>query len=178
MLCENPACRKEVPADAFFCTWCARYAGGAAVGTKASLFARFVALLVDPLIGIVLWLLASSMFGAVSSDAGWVIAFLFPLAYTVVYFILLRHGRTPGKAALGLQVVNQRTGGIPGFWRMVLREVLGRILSGLFFGLGYLWALFDKNGQAWHDKLAGTVVVKRAAPPSVQSAVRSQAASN
>lgn len=42
---------------------------------------------------------------------------------------------------------------------MCLLEIIGRFLSGLFFGLGYLWALFDKNGQEWHDKLTGIVVL-------------------
>jgi uncharacterized RDD family membrane protein YckC len=27
-------------------------------------------------------------------------------------------------------------------------------------GLGYFWAIWDKDNQAWHDKIAGTVVVK------------------
>jgi uncharacterized RDD family membrane protein YckC len=59
-------------------------------------------------------------------------------------------------------VVDQRNGDIPGFGKMFLREIVGRFLSGLFFGLGYFWSLFDKNAQAWHDKLAGTVVIKKA----------------
>jgi uncharacterized RDD family membrane protein YckC len=116
------------------------------------------------------------MFGAVSSNAGWAVAFLFPLGYTVLYLVLLQHGRTPGKAVLGLQVVNQRTGDIPGFWRMVLREIIGRFLSGLFFGFGYLWALLDKNGQAWHDKLSGTVVVKRVSTATTKAVARAQTA--
>jgi uncharacterized RDD family membrane protein YckC len=27
-------------------------------------------------------------------------------------------------------------------------------------GLGFLWALWDNKQQGWHDKLAGTLVVK------------------
>ena len=63
----------------------------------------------------------------------------------------------------GLPVVDQRTGAIPGFRNLFVREVLGRLLSGLFLSFVYIWALFDKNAQTWHDKLAGTVVVKKAA---------------
>jgi len=44
---------------------------------------------------------------------------------------------------------------------MLLREWIGRWLSGLLFGLGYLWILLDKDRQAWHDKLASTYVVER-----------------
>jgi hypothetical protein len=43
---------------------------------------------------------------------------------------------------------------------MAHRE-LGKLLSGLVFGLGFAWALWDKDGQTWHDKIAGTVVVQR-----------------
>jgi uncharacterized RDD family membrane protein YckC len=45
---------------------------------------------------------------------------------------------------------------------MLLREIVGKWVSGLLIGLGYFWAIWDKDGQAWHDKIAGTVVIKRA----------------
>jgi uncharacterized RDD family membrane protein YckC len=95
-----------------------------------------------------------------STELGIVMMVLFPLAYFIWFLTLLRKGLTPGKKLLGLQVVNSQTGEIPGFGKMFLREIVGRFLSGLFLGLGYFWALFDKNAQAWHDKLAGTVVLK------------------
>lgn len=44
---------------------------------------------------------------------------------------------------------------------MILRETIGKFLSGLVLGLGYFWAIWDKDSQAWHDKIAGTVVIKR-----------------
>jgi len=77
---------------------------------------------------------------------------------------LLPKGVTPGKKLMGLQVVNHQTGAIPGFGTMFVREIVGRFISGLGGGIGYLWAIFDKNAQAWHDKIAGTVVLKTAAP--------------
>jgi hypothetical protein len=59
---------------------------------------------------------------------------------------------------------------------MLVGEVFGKFVSGLFMGIGYFWAIWDKDGQAWHDKIAGTVVVTRAAgvaisPASVPAAV-------
>jgi hypothetical protein len=57
-------------------------------------------------------------------------------------------------------VVNKLNGQIPGFWRMVLREGIGKTVSGVFLGLGFFWAIWDKDNQAWHDKIAGTVVVR------------------
>jgi uncharacterized RDD family membrane protein YckC len=39
---------------------------------------------------------------------------------------------------------------------------VGYIVDSIIFGLpiGYLWAAFDKDKQAWHDKMAGTYVIK------------------
>ena len=63
-------------------------------------------------------------------------------------------------------MVDYQTGTIPGFGKMFVREIVGRFISGDFNGLGYFWAIFDKNSQAWHDKIAGTVVLQLA-PQSV-----------
>ena len=37
---------------------------------------------------------------------------------------------------------------------------LASILSAAAAGLGWLWILWDAERQAWHDKIAGTVVVR------------------
>jgi len=34
------------------------------------------------------------------------------------------------------------------------------MLSALPIGLGFIWIAIDENRQAWHDKIAGTVVVR------------------
>jgi hypothetical protein len=34
------------------------------------------------------------------------------------------------------------------------------IVSSLFFGVGFLWSLFDAEKRAWHDKLTGTMVLE------------------
>jgi uncharacterized RDD family membrane protein YckC len=73
-------------------------------------------------------------------------------------------GRTPGKKLLVLQVVH--TDGSPiSFGTAFLRSV-GYLVSSLLFTipLGYIWAAFDKKKQAWHDKIAGTVVIIREPP--------------
>ena len=155
-----PSCSREVTPDTFFCTWCSSFIPDPRKGTKANLFTRLMALVIDPLIAILLWGLAVGLLGNVSQDLGLLAAFLLPVIYLIWFLSLLAKGLTPGKKLLGLQVVDHQTGGYPGFGKMFLREFVGRILSGLFLGLGYFWALFDRNGQAWHDKLAGTVVVK------------------
>lgn len=84
------------------------------------------------------------------------------VVYVVVIVKFLAKGLTPGKYLVGEQVVDHLTGGQPGLGKMLLREIIGKWVSGLLFGLGYLWAIWDKDGQAWHDKIAGTVVIRRA----------------
>jgi uncharacterized RDD family membrane protein YckC len=36
-------------------------------------------------------------------------------------------------------------------------------VNSIIFGIpiGFIWAAFDKNKQGWHDKMAGTYVVKK-----------------
>jgi len=39
-------------------------------------------------------------------------------------------------------------------------RALGCFLSLLVCGLGFIWVAFDQEKQSWHDKIAGTVVVR------------------
>lgn len=80
------------------------------------------------------------------------------VAYSV-YFIGKR-GQTPGKMILKLKVVNIGTPNPPGFIRAFLREIIGKPISAFFFLLGFFWAIWDSKKQTWHDKIAGTVVIK------------------
>jgi len=82
---------------------------------------------------------------------------------SVAYFTFF-HGRTgqsPGDAALGVKVIDLRegTGGPIGYPRAALRWLVS-IASGLVLLIGYLWMLWDDAKQTWHDKAAGSVVVK------------------
>jgi uncharacterized RDD family membrane protein YckC len=88
------------------------------------------------------------------------VIYFFWIASMFMYFTFAtyRYGRTIGKKILGIMVVGE-DGGIPGIEQCFKREVLGKILSSLTVGIGFLWAVFDKNHQALHDKLAKTFVV-------------------
>ena len=37
--------------------------------------------------------------------------------------------------------------------------MVGYFVSGMLFGLGFLWILRDPQKQGWHDHVSGTVVV-------------------
>jgi uncharacterized RDD family membrane protein YckC len=77
------------------------------------------------------------------------------------YYVILTgiYGATLGKMILGLRVVDT-SGQKIGIGKAVLREIIGKFVSGLVFGLGYIWVAFDEKKQGWHDKIAGTYVVK------------------
>jgi uncharacterized RDD family membrane protein YckC len=79
----------------------------------------------------------------------------------IIYFAKLEggSGQTVGKRALGIRVVDARTGGSIGTGRGVGRY-FARILSALVCMLGYLWMLWDPEKQTWHDKMVTSYVVK------------------
>jgi uncharacterized RDD family membrane protein YckC len=70
-----------------------------------------------------------------------------------------RTGATPGKLAVGVRIVDARTGGTPPTGRLVLR-LLCYVLSAAPLYLGFLWIVFDRRKQGWHDKIAGTLVIQ------------------
>ena len=80
-----------------------------------------------------------------------------PWIYHVAF--ITTKGQTPGKMAVGIQVVN-REGNIPGFGSVLLRETVGKFLSNILY-LGYLWVGWDKEKRGWHDHIGGTYVVRK-----------------
>jgi uncharacterized RDD family membrane protein YckC len=81
---------------------------------------------------------------------------------TALYFILMWHtGGTVGMRALGLRVAREEDGRPIGYGRATARY-LGYLVDWLALGIGLLWVGVDSRKQGWHDKIAGTFVVKRA----------------
>ena len=66
-------------------------------------------------------------------------------------------GQTPGMRLMGIRLISVR-GTPPGPGRGTLR-LLALAISVLPAGLGWLWALFDREHRALHDHLAGTYVI-------------------
>ena len=164
MIC--PTCEKEVIADRLFCTWCESYVPRVGVGTKSGFFRRWSATVIDPILLAGAFVLPPLVLGSIAGETmGMLVATITLLAVIVWSFRLFTQGMTPGKLLLGEKVVSRTTGMNPGFGKMFLREVIGKFISTFFFGLGFFWAIWDKDGQAWHDKIAGTLVVQRRARP-------------
>ena len=90
--------------------------------------------------------------------ADFLISYVLP-AIAVIAFWVAR-GATPGKMAVGAQVVDARSGAKPTTGQSIGRY-LGYYVSTIPLGLGLIWVAFDSRKQGWHDKLAGTVVIRR-----------------
>ena len=67
-------------------------------------------------------------------------------------------GSTVGGIVFDLQVV--RLDGREMDWSTAIVRALGCFLSLAVAGIGFLWIAFDPGKQAWHDKIAGTAVVR------------------
>jgi uncharacterized RDD family membrane protein YckC len=85
--------------------------------------------------------------------------YLFNAIITIVYYTYFHGatGQTPGKMICKLKVVNLNGEPI-GFPWAFLRWV-GYIISSFVFCLGFLWVVWDKNKQGWHDKIAKSYVI-------------------
>jgi uncharacterized RDD family membrane protein YckC len=125
----------------------------AATLPRAGFWIRMAALLLDlVLVGILLSMLHHS------SD--------FELVVLAIYGALMwkLRGTTVGGLVFHLQVI--RVDGRPIDWETAIVRALGCFLSLVVVGLGFFWIAFDSGKQAWHDKIAGTAVVRvpRAVP--------------
>ncbi len=127
--------------------------------TLAGFGARFAGSLVDT---VVLYLLAIPLAGV-----GFVLGAAFRLALGVAYFVWFEggpSGQTLGKRLAGIRVADATTGGPIGRGRALIRHI-GRWVSLIAFGMGYLWMLWDPERQTWHDKMAGSIVVRASGAP-------------
>jgi uncharacterized RDD family membrane protein YckC len=135
-------------------------AAGGPSGPRAGLGIRFVAALID---GILLGIVNTILGAVVGRTLGYAVS----LAVGIAYYGYLEgspSGQTVGKKAMNIRVIDFATGGALGTSKAVIRYV-GRYVSAIPCGLGFFWAIWDKEKQTWHDKIAGTVVVPTSAYP-------------
>jgi predicted Zn finger-like uncharacterized protein len=144
---------------------------GAAAAAKAGFWIRVVASLLDLLaLGLLESALGSLLIRISRLEPGFhsreglmimltVASFGVVLGYAYRVFFIGYCGQTPGKMAVRVKVI--RTDGTEvGYVRALLREVVGKFLSKLILGIGYLMVAFDSRKQGLHDKIADTYVVK------------------
>ncbi|MBI1257224.1 MAG: RDD family protein [Chloroflexi bacterium] len=119
----------------------------------ADLGTRLIALIID---GVILGLITGLLFAG-ARNAGGFLGFVIGVLYQW-YFLTQQNGQTPGKRVMGIRVI--KVNGAPLQAADVIVRYIGYYINSIVFGLGWIWALFDKDKQGWHDKLAGTYVVK------------------
>lgn len=142
---------------------------------KAGFFTRFFAWVIDNVMVLMFSMLIGLVFGVILGiTGGWdsSLANLITTTMTLLLVFLLsvfqfiyfgfywsKNSQSLGMMLMGIKVL-RRDGSALSFLRAGLRGTLGYYLSSLIFGLGYLWALLDKDGQTWHDKIFDTWVVR------------------
>ena len=132
----------------------------------AGTFVRLVAMIIDGFLVMLLLMAAFFILALLGGDGSVSILQAVCLAIPVGYhwyFWTRRDGQTPGKFALSIRVIKADGTRISDTDAVI--RAIGYQVSSICFGLGYIWAIFDKNNQTWHDKLARTYVVNKNRQP-------------
>ncbi|AAZ97948.1 putative transmembrane protein [Thiobacillus denitrificans ATCC 25259] len=130
----------------------------------ASLPVRVAAMIYESLLVIAVFFVASFIVLPVVGDLhrGWQ-RHLFQAYLVVVLFAYfatfwLRSGQTLAMKTWRIRL-DDRSGGRVSFRQAVLRFALA-LAGALLVGAGYWWALFDRERQFFHDRVAGTRLVR------------------
>lgn len=138
----------------------------------AGFWLRVVASLLDSVVVFILQLVCGVILGASGALLGGfgtgdengavaILIWLFTTALGIAYYVVFTGacGQTLGKMALRIKVI-RKDGGDLGYGGAALREILGKFVSGIILGIGYLMVAFDERKQGLHDKIAGSYVIK------------------
>jgi uncharacterized RDD family membrane protein YckC len=133
--------------------------------TLASISKRSMVLFIDEtlLSFILIFSLWNSFVSAKSVEEVILLVNQFTLEYIalkIIYqaFFVMKYGATLGKIAMKIRVIDINTIDNPNVISSLNRAIF-RIISEMLFYMGFLWAMFDPQKQAWHDKTARTLVV-------------------
>ena len=95
--------------------------------------------------------------GFIAGPADFLISWVLPAIAVIAFWI--NKQATPGKMAISAKIVDAESGNTPSKGQFVGRY-FAYLISILPLCIGFLWVAFDRRKQGWHDKLAGTVVVR------------------
>jgi len=78
----------------------------------------------------------------------------------IVYqaFFTMQYGASIGKLMMKIKVIEIRTLSNPNVLSSLNRAIF-RVVSEMFFYLGFLWGMMQASRQTWHDKTAKTLVI-------------------
>lgn len=133
----------------------------------AGFWIRFLAVILDTIllmmiaVPILLVTYGPGVLLTVSDESPGLVYDLVNIALPVVAFLVFWQFRSadPGKMMMDVYIVDAKTLGKPSFGQLVLRYI-GYYVSAIPLCLGFIWAGIDKRKQGFHDKIAGTVVIK------------------
>jgi uncharacterized RDD family membrane protein YckC len=126
----------------------------------AALFLDYILLIAVPVFDLVITQLVATgpaRGAALGGAITWLLTLLVALSNIIILPAL--SGQSLGKLLTGLRIVNIDGTAAPAAGILV-RHVVGYLLTFLSLGLGFLLAAFTKNGRALHDYVSGTVVVR------------------
>ena len=111
---------------------------------------------------LLIWVYGMGYFDQINSSliAGpedFLISWVAPAIAVMVFWVY--KSATPGKMAISAKIVDAKTREKASTAKLIGRY-FGYFVSIIPLGLGIIWVGFDKRKQGWHDKLAGTVIVR------------------
>ena len=130
---------------------------------------RILATIVDAIIFSIFYWVLAVLFGSTSVEGGsfayslGAIASLLYIVGVFAYYLFMEGylGQTVGKMLLGIKVVSEDTGGVPGLgaaaWRTVLRVIDGI----LFYAVAFVSVLATQKNRRLGDMAAHTLVVRK-----------------
>jgi uncharacterized RDD family membrane protein YckC len=126
---------------------------------KAGWWTRALAILIDAIgIGIIAAAVSGVLLGDTTGTRYQGLSTLFQAAYFTYFWSAAGKGQTLGSRALNIRVV--KTDGAYLDYVGAFLRYIGFVVSCVVFLIGVIWAAFDAQKQGWHDKIAGTYVVK------------------
>ena len=84
---------------------------------------------------------------------------LLGFGWLVNIYLTGTEGYSIGKKIFGLKVITEKGKCPIGITDALIRETIGKLVSGIVFGAGFLVIGFSSKKQGWHDKIAKTYVV-------------------
>jgi uncharacterized RDD family membrane protein YckC len=137
----------------------------------AGLFRRLFAIFYDCLLLVAILFIASALATAFNhgkaiepGDAIYPVFVIINFALCYLYFawFWIHGGQTLGMKTWRIQLQSSKpenNGNSHIGWKDSTVRFFSAIISWAIFGLGFLWALFDKNNRCWHDLSSKTVLI-------------------
>lgn len=163
MIC--PFCLKDAPAGFPQCPHCQAPVDRSVTPPYSGVFRRIMAFFFDILIPTILFCgLYFPLLIFLGQDQPMIVLAV-PLGVISIFsllqlILLFSSGQTIGKKLMGIKIIRvdyEKAG----FGTLLMREIVGRMVCALTINIGYLIILFNPERRGLHDKIAGTIVVKK-----------------